>query len=104
MEPLQQALENLQTHRQRVEASGPTAPVGVWLEVYCPGGRDAYYARLKADRPMWGRARSRGLQRAGSANHRDWQNRIKRRDALLEIDRRSQAIQAMLDDPIWLPD
>ncbi|MEO1298343.1 MAG: hypothetical protein AAFW75_21700 [Cyanobacteria bacterium J06636_16] len=39
----------------------------------------------------------------GSADHRDWQTRIKRRDVLLEIEQRSQAIQAMLDVPIWEP-
>lgn len=100
---LQQVLEDLRAHRQRIEASGPIASVGVWLEVYCPGGREVYYARLKAETPMWGKSRMRGLKRAGSVEHRDWQNRIKRRDALLEIERRSLAIQAMLDDPIWEP-
>ena len=61
------------------------------------------YARLKAEKAMWGKSRMRGLKRVGSAEHRDWQNRIKRRDALLEIERRSLAIQAMLDTPIWEP-
>ncbi|MEL6382501.1 MAG: hypothetical protein AAFQ89_08505 [Cyanobacteria bacterium J06626_18] len=103
MNALQQALENLRAHRQRLEASGPIAPLSVWIEVYCPGGRDVYYARLKAEKAIWGKAHSRGLKRAGSADHRDWHNRIQRRDALLEIERRSQAIQAMLDVPIWEP-
>ena len=103
MNALLQALENLRAHRQRLEASGPIAPPGVWIEVYCPGGRDVYYARLKAEKAMWGKAHSRGLKRVGSADHRDWQNRIQRRDALLEIEQRSRAIQAMLDAPIWEP-
>ncbi|MEO1297329.1 MAG: hypothetical protein AAFW75_16390 [Cyanobacteria bacterium J06636_16] len=49
---------------------------------------------------MWGKAHSRGLKRVGSADHRDWQTRIQQREALLEIERRSQALQAMLDTPI----
>ncbi|MEO1297084.1 MAG: hypothetical protein AAFW75_15130 [Cyanobacteria bacterium J06636_16] len=111
MNALQQVLEDLRAHRQRLEASGPIAPLGVWIEVYCPGGRDVYYARLKAEKATWGKAHSRGLKRAGSADHRNWQNRIQRRDALLEIEQRwrshsrgvSQAIQAMLNAPIWEP-
>ncbi|MFE4108472.1 hypothetical protein [Almyronema epifaneia] len=103
MNALHQALEELCAHRQRIEASGPIAPAGVWIEVYRPGGRDVDYARLKAEKAMWGKSRMRGLKRVGSAEHRDWQNRIKRRDALLEIERRSLAIQAMLDVPIWEP-
>lgn len=103
MNALHQALEELRTHRQRIEASGPIAPAGVWIEVYRPGGRDVDYARLKAEKAMWGKSRMRGLKRVRSAEHRDWQNRIKRRDALLEIERRSQTIQAMLDTPIWEP-
>lgn len=103
MNTLQQALEDLRAHRQRIEASGPSAPAGVWIESYRPGGRDVDYARLKAEKAMWGKSRMKGLKRVGSAEHRDWQNRIKRRDALLEIERRSLAIQAMLDAPIWEP-
>lgn len=103
MNALHQALEELRTHRQRIEASGPIAPAGIWIEVYRPGGRDVDYVRLKAEKAMWGKSHMRGLKRVGSAEHRDWQNRIKRRDALLEIERRSLAIQAMLDTPIWEP-
>lgn len=103
MNALQQALEELRAHRQRIEASGPVAPPGIWIEVYRPGGREVDYARLKAEQALWGKSRSKGLQRVGSAEHRDWQRRIKRRDALLEIERRSLAIQAMLDTPIWEP-
>ena len=103
MKALQQALEDLRAHRQCIEASGPIAPAGVWIEVYRPGGRDVDYARLKAEKAMWGKSRMRGLKRVGSADHRDWQSRIKRRDALLEIERRSRTIQAMLDAPIWEP-
>ena len=62
MKALQQALEDLRTHRQRVESSGPIAPAGVWIEIYRPGGRDVDYARLKAEKAMWGKSRSRGLK------------------------------------------
>lgn len=103
MKSLVLVLEELRAHRQRIEANGPIAPAGIWIEVYRPGGRDVDYARLKAEKAMWGKSRMRGLKRVGSAEHRDWQNRIKRRDALLEIERRSLAIQAMLDVPIWDP-
>ena len=39
-----------------------------------------------------------------SAEHRDWQQRIKRRNALQEIARRVIALQAMIDNPIWQPE
>lgn len=103
MDILYQVLAALRAHRQRIEASGPIAPAGVWIEIYRPGGRDVDYVRLKAEKAMWGKSRMRGLKRVGSAEHRDWQRRIKRRDALLEIERRSRTIQAMLNTPIWEP-
>jgi hypothetical protein len=103
MSALHQALEELRAHRQRIEASGPISPVGIWIEVYRPGGRDVDYARLKAAKALWGKSRMKGLKRVGSAEHRDWQQRIRRRDALLEIERRSLTIKAMLDTPIWEP-
>ncbi|WP_263971276.1 hypothetical protein [Leptolyngbya sp. PCC 6406] len=43
------------------------------------------------------------MKRVGSSEHRDWQNHIKRRDALLELERRSLVIQTMLDAPLWEP-
>ncbi|PSN19700.1 hypothetical protein C7271_05995 [filamentous cyanobacterium CCP5] len=103
MNALLQALDDLHAHRQRIEASGAIAPTGIWIEVYRPGGREVDYARLKAEKAQWGKSRSKVLQRVGSAEHRDWQQRIQRRDALLEIERRSLTIQAMLDTPIWEP-
>lgn len=103
MSALDHALEELRAHRRRIKASGPVAPLGIWIEVYRPGGRHVDYARLKAEKPMWGQSRMRGLKRAGSTEHRDWQQRIKRRDALLEIERRSLVIQAMLNNPLWEP-
>jgi len=103
MNALKQALKELRAHQKRIEASGPIAPMGVWIEVYRPGGREVDYARLKSQKAIWKRSRSRGLKRVGSAEHRDWQNRIKRRDALLEIERRLEVIQSMLDAPIWEP-
>ena len=86
-------------------------PAGVWIEMYRPGGRDGDYAQMKAETARWDKSHSWGLQRVGSAAHRDWQTRIQRRDTLLEIERRwrshsrglSQTIQAMLDAPIWEP-
>jgi hypothetical protein len=83
MDAFHQALDDLRAHRDRIEASGPIAPAGIWIEVYRPGGRDVDYARLKAEKVLWGKSRMKGLKRVGSAEHRDWQNRIKRRDALL---------------------
>lgn len=103
MNALRHPLKELHAYRQRIEASGPIAPSGIWIEIYRPGGWGVDYARLKAETPIRRKSRSRGLQRVSSANHRDWQVWIKRRDALLAIERRSQAIQAMLDEPIWEP-
>ena len=105
MNSLQLALQDLASHRQRVEQSGPTAPATVWIDVYRPGGRDVDYARLRSDHPMFdGGKKTIGLKRVGSNEHREWELRIKRRDALAEIERRSLAIKTMLDTPIWEPE
>lgn len=104
MKSLQRALEDLQAQRQRIEEDGAIAPVNVWIDVYRPGGRDVDYARLRSDVAMFDDKKTLGLKRVGSDAHRDWEARIKRRDALAEIERRSLTIQAMLEVPIWQPD
>ncbi|MEO0989107.1 MAG: hypothetical protein AAFY20_26725 [Cyanobacteria bacterium J06639_14] len=91
--------------------ASPSLRLGFGLRFIAPVGRDGDYARLKAEKAMGGKSRSRGLKKVGSADHRDWQTRIQQRDALLEIERRwrshsrgvSRVLQTMIDTPIWEP-
>ena len=62
---LRQALKNLRTHRQYVEASGPIAPAGVWIEIYRPGGRDIDYARLESGKGDVGQVVQSGVEKGG---------------------------------------
>lgn len=50
MNALQQVLNALRARHQRIKTSGPIAPAGLWIEVYCPGGRNADTSILILDR------------------------------------------------------
>ena len=78
-----------------IRASGTVAESGWAIDT--SGG----YARARPPR-VKGKAvgRTIALGKAGGAEHRDWQQRIKRRNTLQEIARRSLILQAMIDDPL----
>ena len=105
MDSLRNALEELNQLEANIRQSGLVAARGIWIDEYQPGGRDTIYARLRADACTCPNGRrTQGLKRLGSPEHRDWQARIKRRDAIEEIARRAQMIQGLLDaEPIWQP-
>ena len=105
MDSLRSVLKELRQLETNIQQSGPVAPAGLWIDNYQPGGRDTTYARLRVDSgPCPNGKRTMGLKRLGSQEHRDWQARIRRRDAIEEITRRAQVIQGLLDaEPIWQP-
>lgn len=107
MNGLRQALSELQQLEKQIRNSGPVAPDGLTIDTYSPGGRDTVYARLKADKAIFegkqGKSKTLGLGRLGSSEHRDYEARVTRRNALKEIERRSLSIQKMIDCPIWEP-
>ena len=105
MNSLKNVLEELSQLEANIRQSGPIASRGIWIDEYQPGGRDTIYARLRADSCMCPNGRrTQGLKRLGSKEHRDWQARIRRRDAIDKIARRAQVIQGLLDaEPIWQP-
>lgn len=80
-------------------ASGTVAEAGWAIDT--SGG----YARARPPR-VKGKAigKTISLGRVGGAEHRDWEQRIRRRNALQEISRRAIALQAMIDNPIRWPE
>ena len=105
MNSLKNVLEELNQLEANIHQSGHVAAKGIWIDEYQPGGRDTIYARLRADSCTCPNGRrTQGLKRLGSPEYRDWQARIRRRDAIAEITRRVQVIQELLDSgPIWQP-
>lgn len=105
MNSLENVLEELNQLEANIRQSGHIAAKGIWIDEYQPGGRDTIYARLRADGALCPNGkRTMGLKRLGSQEHRDWQARIRRRDAIEEIARRVKVIKGLLDvEPIWQP-
>ena len=105
MESLHAALSELKQHEQSIRNDGPVAPANCWIDIYSPSCRNIAYARLRTDSNFCPNGkRTMGLKRVGSQEHRDWQARIRRRNAIEEIAKRAQVIQSLLDtEPIWQP-
>lgn len=106
IEALEAMLSELRQQEDRIRNSGDVAPANCWIDCYSVEKRS--YARLRSDRPMFDGKQFMALGRVGSAEHRDWEVRMKRRDAIQEIKRRrflvDELIDAELNCPIWEPD
>jgi len=110
LDELSAALEKLRQAENRIRADGPPAPPNIWIDPQQVGDRK--YARLRSDRPQlaWKGKKLRSLSRWGSEEHRDWERRIQRREALAEIELRRTAIQGVLErelspkTKLWLPE
>lgn len=90
----QQILAELQDQAAAIRQSGPVAQSGYRIDTSTSRGN--VYARLRTV------SHSRGLGRVGSAEHRDWQQRIRRREALAEIEDRALTVRSWQDTPVWL--
>lgn len=97
---LQLELNRLAQLDHDIRASGPVAEAGWAIDT--SGGK---FARARPPR-VKGKARGKtiALGQVSGSEHRDWQMKIQRRNALQEIARRAIALQAMIDSPIWQPD
>lgn len=99
---LQTELDRLAALADQVRASGAVAPSQCWIEDYVVkrNDRQYHYKRVNGDRPQFGQggqAHTLHLGRSGSPKHRDWQQRMRRRDTLIEIDRRVALIQQLIE-------
>lgn len=103
MESLHATLSELTEQQHQVRDDGPVAPANCWIDTYRPSGRETVYARLRCDRVLANGKRTQGLGRVGSSDHRDWQARIRRRNALQELERRAEAVASLADLPpvVW---
>lgn len=95
---LEAELHRLAQLDRDIRASGTVAKSGWAIDT--SGG----YARARPPR-IKGKAKGKtiALGRVSGAAHRDWQQRIRRRNALQEIARRVAALQSMIDNPIGWP-
>ncbi|MGB3292578.1 MAG: hypothetical protein WBB01_06210 [Phormidesmis sp.] len=96
---LQSELLRLDQLNHDIRASGTVAAAGWAIDT---SGR---YARARPPR-VKGKAigKTIALGKVDGDEHRDWQQRIQRRNALQEIDRRAIALQNMIDNPIGWPE
>ncbi|MDV3351740.1 hypothetical protein QGP82_23760 [Leptothoe sp. LEGE 181152] len=102
MKSLYAVLSELSNLEQTIRDDGPVAPANCWIDTYSPNSRATVYARLRCDRVLANGKRTMSLGRTGSHNHRDWQKRIQRRNALQELRRRTAVMQQLIDaPPIW---
>lgn len=88
-------LHRLAQLERGIRASGIVAEPGWAIDT--SGG----YARARPPR-VKGKTTGKtiALGKVSGAEHREWQRRIQRRNALQEIARRAVALQAMIDNPI----
>ena len=95
---LEAELHRLMQLEQDIRASGAVAAAGWAIDT------SGKYVRARPPR-IKGKAigTTIALGRVGSAEHRNWEQQIQRRNALQEISRRAIALQAMIDNPIRWP-
>lgn len=104
MNEVNQAIERLRQAEAAIRKSGAIAPEGVTIDTHHPGGESTQvYKRLKCCKAIFNGKRGKTKTRTfnGSPDRIDWENRIKRRNRLKEIERVAVALQEISDDSIW---
>ena len=98
---LQQERDRLIALSDAVRSSGSVAPANCCcVEVEQHKGNKTYcYARLLSD----SKGQSRWLGRRRSELHQDWLARIARREAIREIERQVQMLDALIDRQLARP-
>jgi len=98
---LQQERDRLIALSDAVRSSGSVAPANCWVtEVEKHKGNRTYcYARLVSD----SKGAGRWLGRRRAELHRDWLARIARREAIQEIERQVQMLNALIDRQVARP-
>ena len=77
---------------QAIRDSGSVAPINVWISP-APKGEHVYY-KLSSKNPDF---KNQHLGKAGSEKYRDWRARIKRREAIAELEQQLSMLQALID-------
>lgn len=77
---------------QAVRNSGSVAPLNVWISP-TPKGEHLYY-KLTSKNPQY---KNQHLGKAGSEKYRDWRARIRRREAITELEQQLAMLQALID-------
>lgn len=104
MDEVNQVIEKLRQAADAIIDSGAIAPEGVTIDTHYPGGSsDRVYKRLKSRKAIFNGRRGKAKTRTfvGLADKTDWEERIRRRNRLKEIERVEVALQAIAEDPIW---
>ena len=77
---------------QTIRDSGSVAPLNVWVSP-APRGEHLYY-KLSSKNPAY---KNQHLGKAGSEKYRDWKARIRRREAIAELEQQLSMLQALID-------
>ena len=77
---------------QTIRDSGSVAPLNVWISL-APKGEHLYY-KLSSKNPAY---KNQHLGKAGSEKYRDWKARIRRREAITELEQQLSMLQALID-------
>lgn len=77
---------------QAIRDSGSVAPINVWISP-APKGEHVYY-KLSSKNPEY---KNQHLGKAGSEKYRDWRARIKRREAITELEQQLAMLQELID-------
>jgi hypothetical protein len=87
------ALGHLADWSDAIRQDGAVAPPGcfIWHRVR----NDKDYAALRSELPIFDGRKTKSLGRVGKTCHRDWEQRIKRRDALAEIEAAALALTTL---------
>ena len=85
MTALANEVSSLKERKKQIRSSGPVAPARVTIDK-TTNDSGTVYPRARGD------GKTRALGKIGSADHRDWQRRIKRRNAINQVERQIKAL------------
>jgi len=93
---LQAERDRLLGEIERIRQSGPVAPPNVWIgpNFQTKGEKTYEYWKLNSENPQ---VRHQHLGKAGSEKYQDWEGKIARRDAIVELEVQLAMLQVLLE-------
>lgn len=98
---------HLQAERRRlldaiaqIRKSGEVAPAYYWLSPQVEtkeSGKTYEYIKLNVKKPGDMKVKARSLGKPGSERHREWQQALARRDAIVELEQQITLVENLLD-------
>lgn len=97
---------HLQAERRRlldaiaeIRKSGEVAPAYYWLslQVDTKNGKTYEYIKLNLKKSEDTKVKARSLGKPGSERHREWQQSLARRDAIVELEQQITLVENLMD-------